>query len=128
MSSAFYVRYPDRLALMKHASEIFAARLLEALEAAGSNKRDFAKKLGRHETTIGKWVKGGTEPSLDDLARIADALGLSIDWLLGRDPAGATPALADGALPAGDVRYVDRQLAVIRAAIDRVEQKTGRKK
>jgi len=49
----------------------------------GLTKRTLAERMGLHETTVGKWVLGRNQPSLDYLAKLAAALGVSADWLLG---------------------------------------------
>lgn len=53
------------------------------MSASGMTKRTLAERMGLHETTVGKWVLGRNQPSLDYLAKLARALGVSADWLLG---------------------------------------------
>ena len=50
----------------------------------GLSQEEVAKKLGVHNTTYGNWELGKTEPSLNDLVKLADLMNVSTDELLGR--------------------------------------------
>src|SRR5690606_36400989 len=68
-------------------------RIAWARERAGLNKNRFARELGTSWQHVDHWVKGRTEPSLASMRRIAELLGVSVDFLLGvRDePGGIEP-------------------------------------
>ena len=73
------------------------------------NLAALAEKVGRSRSAVSYWTLGKSEPSLDDLVAIHEALGVSVDWLLGLTEhrglrAEVTPMLAAGALPAEE-RY-----------------------
>lgn len=53
-------------------------------EAAGLSQRDLAARLGIHHSNIGYWERSGQPPRSDLLPAMADALGVSIEQLLGR--------------------------------------------
>jgi transcriptional regulator with XRE-family HTH domain len=65
-------------------------RIAWARERAGLNKNRFARELGTSWQHVDHWEKGRTEPSLSSMRRIAELLGVSIDFLLGvRDEPGS---------------------------------------
>lgn len=68
-------------------------RIAWARERAGLNKNRFARELGTSWQHVDHWEKGRTEPSLASMRRIAELLGVSVDFLLGvRDePGGIEP-------------------------------------
>ena len=45
---------------------------------------DLAKKIGTSAPIIGRYERGEIKPSIDVAARIADALEVTIDYLLGK--------------------------------------------
>lgn len=51
----------------------------------GLTQEELAKKLNKNYTTIGKWEKGIRSPILDDLIKIADIFGITIDKLVRSD-------------------------------------------
>ena len=58
--------------------------LKDIREENGLQQKDIAKKLNRTPACISSWETGKTEPSLDDLIKLADYLEVSVDYLLGR--------------------------------------------
>jgi len=52
-------------------------------EAAGLSQRELARRLDVHHSNIGFWERTGTPPRSDLLPKIAKALGVSVDELLG---------------------------------------------
>jgi len=58
---------------------------LKALRlAAGISQRELARRIGEQNSNIAYWERTGKTPRADLLAPIADALGCSIEDLLGR--------------------------------------------
>lgn len=64
-------------------SNPFAVRLRVAMEFSGETQTSLAEKIGIKRQTIGVYCSGQSQPNADTIARIAKALGISADWLLG---------------------------------------------
>ncbi len=64
--------------------EIFRARLASARDARKISQGDLAKKTGLPASSISHFEGGGRKPSFDNLLRLADALDVTTDYLLGR--------------------------------------------
>lgn len=56
-------------------------RLQQELHRRGWSSEDLAAKCGVQAPTIRGWLRGEYLPSLDRLAAVADALGVSRGWL-----------------------------------------------
>jgi transcriptional regulator with XRE-family HTH domain len=71
-------------------SAIFPDRLKAARVLRGLNQEELAERSGLQDSAISHFETGGRKPSFDNLKRLADALGVSTDYLLGRtnDPEG----------------------------------------
>jgi transcriptional regulator with XRE-family HTH domain len=65
-------------------SHVFSKRLKEVRELRGLNQVDLANKAGLQPTAISHFETGGRAPSFDNLRRLADALNVSTDYLIGR--------------------------------------------
>ena len=59
----------------------FADRLTHAREKAGLSIVELAAKAGMHRQTLHKLENAERAPSLETAARIAKALGVSVDYL-----------------------------------------------
>lgn len=89
------------------ASESFADRLGQLIGEA-KNRNSFAAKCGVSDSLLRKYLAGGT-PGIDKAAQIADAAGVSLEWLVsGRgekhpppsiEPRPAEPAPTSGGEP-----------------------------
>lgn len=66
------------------------ARLRLARHAAGMSQQQLADVIGSHVMVVSSWERDKSTPSADSLDALAGALGVSVDYLLGRtnDPAG----------------------------------------
>lgn len=72
--------------------EEFGNRLREALVSAGLTQAALAKELGVHANVVNNWACGKGYPSLENLARLAPALGVGADWLIfGGSPPPVSP-------------------------------------
>ena len=60
----------------------FKDRLKKIRLAKGFSKSDLAKKIGVHYSQIGRYEEKGAHPSADVLAKIANALDISAEFLL----------------------------------------------
>ena len=63
----------------------FAERLVEALELRRISAAELSRKINVDEGTISNYKKGNYEPKQKRTQAIANALGVSINWLLGAD-------------------------------------------
>lgn len=69
-------------------------RIKEARQARGVSQGKLAEKINQAQTTISSWERGRTEPTREDVQRIADALLLTVAELeLERTPTGRTVRL-----------------------------------
>jgi transcriptional regulator with XRE-family HTH domain len=71
-------------------SSIFPKRLKAARELRGLSQDQLAERSRLQGSAISHFETGSRKPSFDNLKRLADALGVSTDYLLGRidDPEG----------------------------------------
>ncbi len=65
-------------------SEKFEDRLRKTRQERGLSQTDLAKRAGFQPSAISHFETGTRSPSFENLRRLADALGVSIDYLLGR--------------------------------------------
>ncbi len=47
-------------------------------------QRDLSTSLNRTRACVSSWEQGKTEPSIEDLSKMADLFGVSVDYLIGR--------------------------------------------
>jgi transcriptional regulator with XRE-family HTH domain len=71
-------------------SDLFPARLKFAREMRNMNQEQLAGAAKLQSSAISHFETGKRKPSFDNLKRLADALGVTTDYLLGRtdDPEG----------------------------------------
>jgi transcriptional regulator with XRE-family HTH domain len=81
-------------------SEIFMQRLRAARDLRQWSQSDLATRAGMPPSSIAHFETGTRKPSFDTLKRLANALDVTTDYLLGRVEA---PGLAE----AGDPLYRD---------------------
>lgn len=65
-------------------SDKFEGRLRKARQIKGLSQAELAKRAGFQPSAISHFETGARSPSFENLRRLADALGVSIDFLLGR--------------------------------------------
>ncbi|MEB0965002.1 helix-turn-helix transcriptional regulator [Citrobacter braakii] len=58
----------------------FGERLEKAM--GGLNKSEVARRSGLSEASVRKYLRGDSYPTIDSAARVADACGVSLTWLL----------------------------------------------
>lgn len=63
--------------------DIFAKRLRERAEQLRISNSEAARRIGLEEGRYGHYIAGRREPDLATFKRIAEALGVTPDWLLG---------------------------------------------
>ena len=62
---------------------LFAQRLLQARKKRKMSQEELAKLLGVHSPIVGRYERGEVKPSIEVAAKIAEALGVSLDYLTG---------------------------------------------
>lgn len=77
-------------------AEVFVERLKNARDLRGWNQTDLATKAGLPPSSIAHFEGGKRKPSFDTLRRLANALEVTTDYLLGRTD---QPALAESGDP-----------------------------
>jgi transcriptional regulator with XRE-family HTH domain len=73
-------------AMRKKERPALGQRLTELREAAGLTQVQLAERVAVHPSNIGFWELSGTPPRGEVLPKLADALGVSVDVLLGVTP------------------------------------------
>ena len=69
----------------KYDPKAIGRRIDEGIEATKLKKKDFARIIGKHQTTVSSWAKGERINKIEVLGRIAETLGCSVDYLIGLD-------------------------------------------
>lgn len=92
--------------------DVFRERLKKAREIRGWNQSELADKAGMPASSIAHFETGTRKPSFDSLRRLANALAMTTDFLLGRAD---TPDLAEAGDPLfrdiGKLSGDDREIA-----------------
>lgn len=70
----------------KSRAKAFGDRLLSVLDAKGWRKTDLIARSGLKQASVYEWLRGESEPRGEALSRLARALEVSTDYLLGSDP------------------------------------------
>jgi len=75
-------------------SDLFSQRLRAARKMRDLNQGELARRAGLQDSAVSHFETGTRKPSFDNLKRLADALDVTTDYLLGRvdDPAGLAGA------------------------------------
>lgn len=68
-------------------SEVFPKRLRQAREMRGLSQSELAKRAKLDPSAVSHFETGGRKPSFANLRRLADALDVTTDYLLGRTEA-----------------------------------------
>ncbi|MGB4292176.1 MAG: helix-turn-helix transcriptional regulator [Bacteroidales bacterium] len=100
----------------------FSERLKKARLEKGHSKSDLAKEINVHYSQIGRYEEKGAQPSADILAKLANALEVSSDFLTN----GSTDELAENTLSDKELlnqfkaieKMPDKDKSVIKTLID----------
>jgi transcriptional regulator with XRE-family HTH domain len=78
---------------VNHMPDSFPELLRKTREGKGLSQSELAQKAGLQPSAISHFESGRRAPAFDNLKRLADALSVTIDFLLGRskDPKSAGP-------------------------------------
>ena len=66
-------------------SNVFPQRLKQLRQKKGLTQQKLAEILGIKRNTYSDWENGKTEPSFENLVKLADLFEVSLDWLFGRE-------------------------------------------
>lgn len=66
---------------------VFQRNFRDKLAHVGITQKAFAERLGVTQHTIVRWKHGNNIPRGKMLERLCEALGVSVDWMLGKDGA-----------------------------------------
>lgn len=84
--------------------KMLGSRIVEAREAANLTPAELSRKVGISRAAVAQWEMGETEPSAANLRKVANILGVTLEWLgQGRGTAaspqaGVAPLSSDGVL------------------------------
>lgn len=99
----------------------------EFRKAAGLTMKQLGEIVGMSESTISLYERGFHEPDIETMTRIADALHVSIDRLLGREqqekPASPTISIVARGMEGMTEEEQQRFIAMARAAFPNVFDK-----
>ena len=70
---------------MEKSQESIAARLRQAMDAAGKKQADLVRETGLDRGSISSYLSGKYEPKQKAIYKLSQALGVSEAWLLGYD-------------------------------------------
>ncbi|MFC6010887.1 helix-turn-helix domain-containing protein [Nocardia lasii] len=94
-------------------------RVRELIRTSGLYQRDFAERIGLDDSKLSKSLSGARRFSSLDLAHIAEACGVTVDWLLtGIDPPLAVAARTTGG-SAGDALRLAKRYSRMRDGLAR---------
>ena len=60
-------------------------RIITLLQSNGQKRADLARRIGKSTGQISMWEKRNTNPPSELLPEIAEFLGVSVDYLLGKE-------------------------------------------
>jgi ribosome-binding protein aMBF1 (putative translation factor) len=67
---------------VKKTPHTFAGRLRAAMREKGIKQGKLAETIGTRPQTVSLYLQGKTQPRVETLRKIAEALGVSADWLV----------------------------------------------
>jgi transcriptional regulator with XRE-family HTH domain len=70
--------------IVKHMKKTFSERLKAARELRGLSQAELAEKTGLQPSAVSHFESESRSPSFDNLKRLADALDVTTDYLIGR--------------------------------------------
>ncbi|MEM0941022.1 MAG: helix-turn-helix transcriptional regulator [Bacteroidota bacterium] len=89
----------------------FGDRLNELRKKSKFSQEDLAKMAGVYTNVLGRYERGEAKPSIDVASKLADALGVSLDYLTGKsdlliDEKGLDKILTIQKLPDSDQEHI----------------------
>ena len=83
-------------------------RLKELRKEKNLLQKDIASAVNHSITCISDWERGKREPSIDDLIRLADFFGVSIDYLVGREEEDGVVIVSGNELSKDESALIDK--------------------
>ena len=65
--------------------DIFVERLRQAMFLTGMRQKDICERTGFSDSQMSNWHKGRYRPNAEAMVKIAKALGVTVDYLLGKE-------------------------------------------
>lgn len=69
---------------MKEKMKVFCKNLIDLRKQLGLTQKQVAEKLGITQPSYIRYEIGNSEPTLENLVKLADIFEVSVDYLLGR--------------------------------------------
>lgn len=66
-------------------SKFLGEKIKISIKDAGYNYAEIAEKTGFHINTIGNWARGKTQPSIEELSRLAEITQKKVSWFFEND-------------------------------------------
>lgn len=66
-------------------TEQFSVRLTKAIRQFPLKQKEISEQVNITEQTLSRYKSGNRLPDTEELYRLANFLGVSLDWLLGKD-------------------------------------------
>ena len=64
---------------------LFSERLKTLRKEKKLTQKELAEQIGIKQNSYSDWETGKSEPSFENLIKLADLLEVSLDWLFGRE-------------------------------------------
>ena len=77
-------------------------------EEKGLMQKDIASSVNHSITCISDWERGKREPSIDDLIRLADFFGCTVDYLIGREAEDGVVIVSGNELSKDESALIDK--------------------
>jgi transcriptional regulator with XRE-family HTH domain len=75
--------HPLILGYLKHLNMTFGEKIILLRKQLKWSQDDLAKKIGTSGPIVGRYERNEIKPSIDVAAKLADTLGVTIDYLVG---------------------------------------------
>ena len=87
---------------------LFGERLLAIRKKRKISQEEIAKSIGKHAPLIGRYERGEVKPSIEVAVQIANALGVSLDYLVGLSDMQLEPELKEKMVALQQLNEQDR--------------------
>ena len=85
------------------------SRLAFLRKEKGVSQTELAKDAGIHANVLGRYERGEASPSVEMAAKLADALGVSLDYLIGKTDMELDQSMIDKVLAIQKLPEADRK-------------------
>lgn len=91
---------------------LFGERLLSTRKKRKMSQDELAKAIGVHAPVIGRYERGEVKPSIETATKIAEALGVSLDYLTGLSGLELDKSVVDIIMDIQKLESKDRELII----------------